>query len=185
MKIHYLMRQLGIRSTATAIISVFWMSSIHALTASYIPETTPRPGEQRFSSFVFKATHNSYERNKPLDVQIDNYNVWQIELDCSWDTKDFGGIVVDHDCVGAKGRSLATVFDELNNSVTLNSRFTMIYMELKSKSIGQECREEWPSDNATYRDFIYDEIDTYLDVNRVYTPEEFLDRLAGIVRGQR
>ena len=144
------------------------------LAATYVPETTPRKGEKRFTSFVYKGTHNAYLADGvTLDKQIDDYNVWQVELDIAWDTNGgngtFDGVVVDHDCGAGTAQTLGDAFAELRNSKTLNSRFTVITMELKQK---QSCRDDWPT-NTVYREYIFNKIDQYLDTNRVYTSFQF------------
>lgn len=53
------------------------------------------PGETRYNAAMYKASHNSYSRDESLAAQIDDYNVWQIELD----VYDYGGqLYINHDC---------------------------------------------------------------------------------------
>lgn len=145
--------------------------------AGHVPETTPRKGEKRFSQFVYKASHNSFVRDDALDKQVDDFNVWQLELDIAWDTNGgggtFNGVVVDHDCLLGKAQTLGDSLNELSKSKTLNSRFTVIMMELKDpNNNSQSCRDAWPARDV-YRADISNAIVANLTFDRVYTPDEF------------
>jgi len=48
-----------------------------------------------YNAGIYKASHNSYDRNESLAEQIDAYNVWQLEFDIY----DFNGeFRVNHNC---------------------------------------------------------------------------------------
>jgi len=102
-----------------------------------------QPGEQRYNSALYKGSHNSYSRDESLAVQIDDYNVWQIELDINeYQLKAF----VTHDCGPPSDNddTLETLLQRLiNESRTFSQKFTMIYLDVKSGS-GSVC--QWTLD---------------------------------------
>jgi hypothetical protein len=136
--------------------------------AQHVPETDPRPGEQRFNAFIYKASHNSYERSEPLDEQIDVYNVWQLELDMQWEGSGCD-ITVDHYCGSLHDAQSLT--EEIAASRTAAQRFTVIYMETKNPD-NNICYEDWP-ERSVYRQCLYDTFDAVLGADRVYSVGEF------------
>lgn len=119
-----------------------------------------------FNGAIYKSSHNSYDRDETLAQQIDDYNVWQIELDlCTSDE----GLKVSHTCDAGtlasartlKG-SLATL---LANSRTYSQKFTLVYFDLK---------QNWADDaNAPANTGIYDEILSTIKAlfgTHLYTP---------------
>jgi hypothetical protein len=140
--------------------------------AQHVPETGPRIGEHRFNDFIYKASHNSYERSEPLNEQIDHYNVWQLELDMWWEGNGCD-ISVEHFCASVHdAQSLTTELSEIATSLTADQRFTVIYMETKNPLDGNPCYEDWPG-RSEYIQCIYNTIDGVLGAEHVYTVNEF------------
>ncbi len=142
-----------------------------AAAAQHLPETDPRPGERRFNAFIYKASHNSYERSEPLDQQIDVYSVWQLELDMQWEGNGCD-ITVDHYCGSVHdAQSLAAELAEIAVAKTFSRRFTVLYMETKNPD-NNVCYEDWP-ERSRYRQCIVDTLDAVLGTERIYTAHEF------------
>jgi len=103
------------------------------------------PGEQPFNTLIFKASHNSFDRKESLAQQIDDYNVWQIELDL-WDYR--GEIKVNHSGDAASleaADSLATLLNRIpRESHYFRSRVTVIYFDIHTISWAG-----WTSDSRT------------------------------------
>jgi hypothetical protein len=104
------------------------------------------PGEQRFNEPIYKGSHNSEVRDESLAEQIDNYNVWQIELDIM----DYNGDlkVPGDSCDPAslsQADSLPTLLTKLQaESNPLAHPFTVIYLDMKG--MGQNaCAYTWGS----------------------------------------
>jgi hypothetical protein len=147
------------------------------LHGAHIPETAPRVGEQRFNRFIYKASHNSYERDEPLYDQIDVFNVWQLELDLQYDNGQLPGsciISVEHYCASLHGsRSLTAELNEIAASLTAGQRFTVIYLEMKSPLTGADpCYQDWP-DRSSYRQCIRDAFAGTIGVDRIYRADDF------------
>jgi hypothetical protein len=139
----------------------------------YCAETTPRSGEERLTEFQYKASHNSYERSETLDEQIDDYNVWMLELDCWWLDET---IYVRHLCGGGNGDLFSSQLDEILDSDTLYDRVTFLYLELKKDCTNDNCScgfgegcYPWPSD---YRSQFESRLNSKFG-NRVYTADEW------------
>ena len=100
--------------------------------------------------FQFKASHNSYQRDEDIDDQIDNYNVWCVELDLNWETDCGPCITVDHccdlvtDCAGEQ--RLDESIAEILRSTDTDQRVTFIWLDIKDPSIWwNRCHETWPA----------------------------------------
>jgi hypothetical protein len=101
------------------------------------------PVEEPFNVGIYKASHNSYDRNESLAEQIYAYNVWQLELDIY----DFNGeFRVNHNCDPASV-STADTLDFLLDKMVQESRmrsqrFTVIYVDLKGNGL-DGCLYSW------------------------------------------
>lgn len=100
------------------------------------------PNEQRFNAGIYKAAHNSYQRDESNASQIDNWNCWCLELDIVWHTD--GQIRVQHGCGDPLGVTLSTHLNAINQSVESADRVTVIYLEMKPA-----C-SSWPA-RSVYR----------------------------------
>ena len=56
------------------------------------------------TDYHFKSSHNSYDRGIPLNEQLDDLNVWNLELDLQYCMED--GIEVHHDLCCTELQSL-------------------------------------------------------------------------------
>ena len=142
----------------------------------YCPEPAPRPGEKRANTFVYKATHNSFQRDNDMDVQINTFNTFMVELDIHY--LGNGGYVVQHDCCDNFGaQTLTEAFDEID-AAPLDNRVVFIYLQQCDDclSICFECFEDdnWPS-RATYFAQIKDKLDDSIDADFFYRHQDFRD----------
>jgi hypothetical protein len=147
-------------------------------TSTSITVTNVGRGEKRFNEFIYKASHNSYQRGEPLWQQVDYYNCWMVELDCFWDDNYQGGssnINVTHYCDDTHSdRTLSQEFTELTGSSLADDRVTVIYLQFNTG--GSLCGyDDWP-DKPFYRDFIKRAITNYLNAAWVYPYTEFANR---------
>jgi len=111
---------------------------LHGALAQFVPA-----GERSYNSAIYKASHNSYVRDESLASQIDDFNVWQIELD----VYDYGQLYVNHDCVApfTGADTLTALLQKLmNESTTLARKFTMIYLDMKGNG-NDGCQIGWGS----------------------------------------
>jgi hypothetical protein len=126
-------------------------------------------GEKRFNAAIYKGSHNSYSRDESLAQQIDDYDVWQIELDV-YDYR--GDLKVNHTCDAASVANADTLETLLSKMVadskTYFHRFTVIYVDMKECSIanwGQQIKDRMK--NAFARS---------LGIAHIYPAAEFTDR---------
>jgi hypothetical protein len=106
------------------------------------------PGEQRFNVPVYKGSHNSEVRDESLAEQIDDYNVWQIELDIMDYNGDFksAGDLCDPASL-SRADSLTTLLTKLQaESNPLAHPFTVIYLDMKGMGQDGGCAYTWGSD---------------------------------------
>jgi len=125
-------------------------------------QTNIGPGEQRFNAAVYKASHNSYERDESLASQIDDWNCWCLELDLVWHTDN--QIRVQHGC-SSGDELLFTRLTQIAASVDAGNRVTVVYLEMKGA-----C-EAWPA-RSVYRNYIRSAMDSAF-FNGVYPAIEF------------
>jgi hypothetical protein len=84
-----------------------------------------------------------------MDDQVDNYNVWCLELDLNWETDCGPCITVDHCCdlvveCGGEQR-LHESIPEILRSTETGQRVTFIWLDIKDPSIWwNRCHETWP-----------------------------------------
>src|ERR1017187_4297705 len=101
------------------------------------------PGEQRFNAAIYKGSHNSEDRDESLAQQIDDYNVWQIELDI-YDYQ--GDLKVNHLCDPGSldaADTLTTLLTKMvAESKTFSSKFTVIYLDMKGNGL-EGCAYSW------------------------------------------
>jgi hypothetical protein len=106
------------------------------------PQNVDR-GEQRFNAAFYKASHNSYDRDESLASQIDDYNVWQLELDI-YDYE--GDLKVNHNCDAGSLDAASSLSFLLNKmvaeSATYYRRFTVIYLDMKGNGL-DGCLVNW------------------------------------------
>lgn len=158
------------RRCAFGLVAVLALATVAR--SQYVPETEPRPGEQRLTAYQFKATHNSFERSETLDEQMDTYNVWMLELDCFWD-ESAQQIYVEHYCGSPHvAEPLINELVEIGASLTKSGRFTIIYLDMHGAMA--PCYDDWPAQD-TYRAFVQDEVESILGADRIYTPLDFND----------
>lgn len=111
-----------------------------------------------------------------MDDQVDNYNVWCLELDLNWECNEAPGcaIKVDHCCyfIGCSGAQwLDESLAEIMRSTDINSRITFIWLDIKNPREGQnDCHERWP---ANRRQIIRDAMVAGLGAANIYTKAEF------------
>lgn len=137
----------------------------------YCIELEPRQGEKRMHRHSYKASHNSYQREQDMDGQIDNHNVFMVELDLRY--KD-GNLHVEHDCFDQNGgQSFNNAIREIARAGTLHQRVTVIYIEQKR---GQEtfCYDSWPGRNSYFQD-VKDVLFSHFHPDDFYTHESFRD----------
>ncbi|MFN0152378.1 MAG: hypothetical protein ACKVU1_16865 [bacterium] len=160
-----------LRGAVTAALVAAFASTFHAAVAhaAYQWEYTPRGGEVRLNQSIFKASHNSQDRNESFAAQIDDFNCWGIEFDMCWSG---GQIHVDH-CDAAAGdgcdANRETILEELqdlNGARTDEFKITFIMFEVK-------CEGDFPAGfdiaQAVWNAFVL-----VFPESWVYTPTEFL-----------
>ncbi|MEP7142266.1 MAG: hypothetical protein ABI707_05330 [Ferruginibacter sp.] len=104
-------------------------------------------GEQRFNAGIYKSSHNSYDRKESLAQQIDDYNVWQIELDI-YDYE--GELKVNHNCDPLLVHEADSLFFLLSKMVTesktFTNKFTIVYLDLKGNGLDGCIIGNWGDD---------------------------------------
>jgi hypothetical protein len=103
-------------------------------------------GEQPFNAAIYKGSHNSETRTESLAEQIDDYNVWQLELD----VYDYDGqLKIAGDTCDPLDLTRADSLDTLMSKLQSDSDpalhpFTLIYLDMKG--MGQDgCAYSWGS----------------------------------------
>lgn len=136
----------------------------------YCPESTPRLGEVAIWQQQFKGTHNSFQLHEDMDVQIDDYNNWLLELDVHYLD---GEIIVEHHCLDTSGNQ---TFDEalleIARSATASEKVTFIYLNRVTSGDFFTCYDTWP---GGYRGLIRDAMFALIDEDRFYTKDDFTD----------
>lgn len=129
-------------------------------------------GEQRFNEGIYKASHNSYDRDESLASQIDNWNCWCLELDLHYYHSD-NQIHVGHLCgTFDSGPLLSTKLNQIAQSVEQIDRVTVIYLELKTPCASTPgFPSSWPA-SPTYRAAIQSALNGAFG-SRVYPSVEF------------
>jgi len=123
------------------------------------------PNEQRFNAGIYKASHNSYDRDESYASQIDNWNCWCVELDLHWHPDNT--IRVHHLCeLPNNGPLLGSQLGLIASSVEQPDRVTVVYLEVKGA-----CFTNWPS-RQIYRAAIRSAISAAFG-NAVYPSAEF------------
>ena len=132
-------------------------------------------GEACFNEYTYKASHNSYERAEALDNQIDDWNVWMLELDLNWDAAA-SEIWVDHDCNGSNKsktlrQALQTIAAAQLTYSPIAGRVTVIYLEMKYPA-NDPCYNDWPV-QETYKSALRQRVSQALGDSKVYPASEF------------
>ncbi|MFO0973830.1 MAG: hypothetical protein U1A27_10385 [Phycisphaerae bacterium] len=140
------------------------MLGADAVRAQYEWEFAPRPGERRLGYNIFKASHNSYDRDETYVQQLDEWNCWCLELDAIW--RD-DALKVSHDCSGDPPL-LSTALDRFNDATLTPYRITVIWLEWKSICNGS------PTHQMIFNN-LAGAIDSTIGLNNCYTPDQFLD----------
>lgn len=136
----------------------------------YCPESTPRLGEVAIWQQQFKATHNSFQLSEDLDVQIDDYNNWLLELDLQYNE---GEIIVEHHCFDTAGnQTFAEALLEIARSSTAAEKVTFIYLNRVTSGDFFYCYDTWP---GSYRTLIQDALFAAIDEDRFYRKDDFTD----------
>jgi hypothetical protein len=150
--------------------------------AQHVPETLPRAGEARFNAYKYKASHNSYRRSEDLDVQIDDYNVWCVELDLKYDKDESvpaNKIKVEHLCVDSGvGQKFEDALTELNRSSTARYKATVLWLQLADDRSGNACGyDDWKqSEKGTWLHLIKNSLTNKLGASTIYPSTEFVDQ---------
>ena len=132
----------------------------------------------------FKATHNSYHLPDRPDVQIDRYDVWEIELDfgVGYDSPDF---VVGHDCPEPK-HGLYSLGDWVRCALdadSLTKHPLILKLEAKTHELcGQlrfpsfKCVDDWGVD---WQARLADSLTVWIGHDRWVTPTVYREELEG------
>jgi hypothetical protein len=105
------------------------------------------PGEQPFNYAIYKSSHNSYDRDESLARQIDDFNIWQLELDV-YDYR--GELKVNHNCdlveIDLRADALGPLLEKMvRESTTYPWKFTLIYLDMKGNG-ESGCHVNWGSE---------------------------------------
>jgi len=132
----------------------------------------------------FKATHNSYQFEHTPQVQIDNYDVWEIEL-------DFGMVLnsqefyVGHDAPESK-HGLTTLGDWVGNVLKAEKlKLHPLILKLEAKTTGPcefsrfrtfTCADNWPE---TWQAMLVDSLREWIGSDYWITYRKYRDDLKG------
>lgn len=138
----------------------------------------------RLDQLQFKATHNSYRLKDLPHIQIDKYDVWEIELDFGmpYESRQF---IVGHD--GPEPRhGLCTLGEWVQDVLKAESRSAhpiIIKLEAKTRQpCGQlryptfQCVTGWGKD---WQSRLRDSLAVWIGYDNLITPSWFRDTLAG------
>jgi len=129
------------------------LSAVLLLSSPAPAQTNPRD-TLRLDRAQFKATHNSYLLKHTPQQQIDDFDVWEIELDFGMveDSRDF---LVGHDDPDPK-HGLKTLGDWVRNAASAAGlKKHPLILKLEAKTTGRcassrfltfTCVENWPAD---------------------------------------
>lgn len=112
-------------------------SYVLLLNASYAQQNLAFPAEvlnRPLNQIQFKATHNSYQFNhRPVEL-IDDYNVWELELDFGV-PRNSSEFIVGHNCPEDNDFGLRSLRDWILNAKSANSRqYHPIILKLEAKT---------------------------------------------------
>ncbi|MBS0195296.1 MAG: hypothetical protein JSR77_00905 [Planctomycetes bacterium] len=138
--------------------------AIASLATSVDAQPNDNRGEVRLNQPVYKSNHNSFSRGVPLNIMVDDYNVWSIELDLYWSGAN---VRINHDCISDNDRTLASWLSELGMATTAGSRINMIYLQMK-------CRSDWP-ERDSYLALLEVAVAQSLGTAACYPVSEFID----------
>jgi hypothetical protein len=149
--------------TMSSLLCVTWLLAFCITAAPALAQSNVGPNEQRFNLGIYKASHNSYERDESNASQIDNWNCWCLEFDIVWHPDST--VRVQHGCGDPFAPLLSTHLGLVNQSVESADRVTVIYLEMKPA-----C-SNWPA-RTVYRDAIRSALISEFG-NTVYLSGEF------------
>lgn len=136
----------------------------------------------RLDQAQFKATHNSYLLAHSPQVQIDEYDVWEIELDFGM-TPDSKTFLVGHDDPDPK-HGLTTLGDWVRNILSADAlKHHPIILKLEAKTTGPceifrfqtfTCSDNWPKN---WQNLLVDSLNAWIDSENWITYRTFRDDL--------
>jgi hypothetical protein len=167
------------RITAHSRSALAALAVMFASGSAAFAQSTPNPGERPINTFVFKGTHNSYERSGSIGEQIQRYSTFQVEIDMFWREDRANnrgpGVMVENFCSSSNG---GLFFEDVVTSINAASdgadeRVVFIYLEMKPPETNL-CYDEWPS-LSVYTTYVMNVLQNRLGINNFYTPREFVD----------
>lgn len=139
------------------LLAPFIGSYILLLNASRAQNNMDYPAEVLnlpFNHIQFKATHNSYALDHSPKSQIDDYNVWEIELDFGI-PRDSSEFIVGHDCPEENEFGLKSLRDWIRNIKSANSlQYHPIILKLEAKT---------RDSSGPFGDWCWDSVDKWVD----------------------
>jgi hypothetical protein len=162
----------GILNFHSKLVAIAVSIAFGAIVVVPAPSQNVGPGENAFNAGIYKGTHNSYSHHESLAQQIDNYNVWQIELDIY----DFyGDLKVNHDCDPSsisRADTLETLVNKMvTESTTYFYKFTVIYLDMKGNGL-DGCAYGW---GVQIKDRIKNIFIHSLGITHIYKTADFIN----------
>ncbi len=122
---------------------------------------------QPLDAYIFKAAHNSYERDEPLSYQVNVLNCWGVELDLCWSSSQ-DRPTVRHGCGLPTHGTLEELLHELTEDAQIFARVTFIHFDMNEFdcSFPQSSCEDWTWDRVHA---VINVIDSIIPRSMVYT----------------
>lgn len=140
--------------------------------AQHVPETTPRPGEQRLNRFQYHAIHNAFVRGSTLAEQVDDWGAFQLELDVWYDN---GGYDVQHNSCDTVGEdTLESYLADLGGSQALQDGLVFLDLQLHDEASG-DCSDGFSDFPANWVTGLRSILESHLGAGVFYTFGEFRD----------
>lgn len=157
-------------------------SYILLLNSSYAQQISTYPAQVlnlRLNQIQFKATHNSYQRDHVPVRQIDQYNVWEIELDFGV-PRGSSEFIVGHDCPQNEPNSpLYSLRDwvlSIKSATALEYHPIILKLEAKTSDssglFGDWCWapiDQW----GNWQDRLFQELQAAIGLSNWFTSAEF------------
>lgn len=163
-------------------LKLFVGSYVLLLNASYAQQNMAFPAEvlnRPLNQIQFKATHNSYQRDHVPVRQIDQYNVWEIELDFGI-PRGSSEFVVGHDCPqNGPNSPLYSLKDwvlSIKSATALQYHPIILKLEAKTKDssgpFGDWC---WAPINqwGNWQERLFQELQNTIGLQNWFTSAEF------------